>query len=879
MLDVRTTTIEGSEAAPDAPPATHVAIRREDYRPPDWLVPEIGLRFTLGIEKTRVQAKMIVERNPAASPGTSLLRLNGDGISPAGVWVDGERTDSWRMEGPDLLIELRGQRHEIGIDTEISPAANTKLMGLYASEGMLCTQCEAEGFRRITFFPDRPDVLSKYRVRMEGDAKLFPVLLSNGNRIAHGEGEGGTHWAEWEDPFPKPSYLFALVAGDLKANRDSFTTMSGRKVDLYIWVREADLPKTQHAMDSLKLAMAWDEKVYGREYDLDLFNIVAVSDFNMGAMENKSLNIFNSAYVLADQETATDADFDNIARVVAHEYFHNWSGDRVTCRDWFQLSLKEGFTVFRDQSFSADIGSPAVKRIEDVRVLRAVQFPEDQGPLAHAVRPDSYIEIGNFYTATVYNKGAELIRMFHTVLGAEKFRKGTDLYFERHDGEAATCDDFVKALEDGSGEDLSAFKIWYSQAGTPKVSARVDYDAAAKAATLHLEQHEDPTPGQPNKQPMPIPLKTALIGEQSGAEVSPERLIILDQPRQSVAFDNVSEPPLLSINREFSAPVVLTAERKAGELERLAQADTDPFARYEAIQELLMGALTAGARGEPVDAGPVIRAVEATLKSNALDPAFKAEAILVPSETLIAERMAMVDPDAIHASREALRASIGTALSGELLAAHRSDGVSGDDLSPRAKGIRRLRTVSLGLLAGRDEAEAARLAKAQFDRADNMTDRQGALGILVSTRAPERQTALDAFYERFRDDPLVLDKWFALQAAAQRPDTVDQVLKLAKHPDFTMTNPNRLRSLAGTFGGNHWAFNSADGRGYQFLADMIIAADRINPQVAARMVPPFGRWRRFEPNRSAMMKAALDRIVAAPGLSKDVFEQASKSLA
>jgi len=876
MLDVRTTTTADAQLAPDAAISpTHVAIRREDYRPPDWLVPEIHLDFDLGTDTTRVRATLSVERNGTHDRP---LRLDGDQLEVVSANVDGRPAD-FRMDGPALVISIDGNRATVETEVVIHPEANTKLMGLYASGGMLCTQCEAEGFRRITFFPDRPDVLSKYRVRMEGDAKQFPILLSNGNKVASGEGDNGRQWAEWEDPFPKPCYLFALVAGDLKPNRDSFTTMSGRKVDLYIWVREADLPKTQHAMDSLKLAMAWDEKVYGREYDLDLFNIVAVSDFNMGAMENKSLNIFNSAYVLADQETATDADFDNIARVVAHEYFHNWSGDRVTCRDWFQLSLKEGFTVFRDQSFSADVGSPAVKRIEDVRVLRAVQFPEDQGPLAHAVRPNSYIEISNFYTATVYNKGAELIRMFHTVLGAEKFRKGTDLYFERHDGEAATCDDFVKALEDGSGVDLTAFKIWYSQAGTPKVWARLDHDAGAKTATLHLEQHEDPTPAQPAKQPMPIPLRTALIGEQSGAEICPERLIILHQASQSFTFENVNEPPLLSINRDFSAPVVLAADRKPGELERLAQSDTDPFARYEAIQELMMGALTAGARGEVVDAGPVIRAIGATLKSNALDPAFKAEAILVPSETLIAERMDVVDPDAIHASREALRKAIGTALSGELLAAHRSDGVEGDDLSPRAKGIRRLRTVALGLLAGADEAQAAALAKAQFDRADNMTDRQGALGILVSTETPEREAALDAFYQRFHDDPLVLDKWFALQAAAQRPDTVDQVLKLAKHPDFSMTNPNRLRSLAGMFGGNHWAFHSGDGRGYQFLADMIIAADRINPQIAARLVPAFGRWKRFEPKRSAMMRASLERIVATPGLSKDVFEQASKSLA
>ncbi len=863
MPDIRTN--------PEAPPApAHVTIRREDYRPPDWLVPTISLDFDLGIERTRVKATLCVERNGSHDRP---LRLDGDELKLISANME------HRMDGPTLVIDIAGDRATVETEVEIHPEANTKLMGLYASNGMLCTQCEAEGFRRITFFPDRPDVLTKYRVRMEGDAKAFPVLLSNGNRIAHGEAANGRHWAEWEDPFPKPCYLFALVAGDLNANQDGFITMSGRKVELYIWVREADLPKTQHAMDSLKLAMAWDEQVYGREYDLDLFNIVAVSDFNMGAMENKSLNIFNSAYVLADQETATDADFDNIARVVAHEYFHNWSGDRVTCRDWFQLSLKEGFTVFRDQSFSADVGSPAVKRIEDVRVLRAVQFPEDQGPLAHAVRPDSYIEIANFYTATVYNKGAEVIRMFHTVLGADKFRKGTDLYFDRHDGEAATCDDFVKALEDGSGEDLTPFKIWYSHAGTPRVSARLEHDAVAKTATLHLEQREDATPGQPVKQPMPIPLKTALIGEASGAEICQERLIILDQPKQSVTFGNVTETPLLSINRDFSAPVVLTAKRRPDELERLAQADTDPFARYEAMQELMMAALTANARGEKADPAPVIRAVGATLKSNALDPAFKAEAILLPSETLIAERMDVVDPDAIHTARESLRKQIGTALSGELTASHGIGGVEGDDLSPRAKGIRRLRTIALGLLTAADEPKAAALAKAQFDDADNMTDRQGALGVLVSTEMPERQEALDAFYARFKDDPLVIDKWFALQAASQRPDTLDQVIKLAGHPDFTMTNPNRLRALVGMFGGNHWVFHRADGRGYAFLADMIIAADRINPQIAARLVPAFGRWRRFEPKRGAMMKAALERIVATPGLSKDVYEQASKSLA
>ena len=876
MLDVRTTTIPDTQTPPEAPPSpTHTAIRREDYRPPDWLVPRIELDFELGAETTRVRATLSIERN---GNHERPLRLDGDEVTPISVSIDGKPANH-RMDGPTLVLDVDGDRATLETLVEIHPEANTKLMGLYASGGMLCTQCEAEGFRRITFFPDRPDVLTRYRVRMEGDLKAFPVLLSNGNRVAQGDGANGRHWAEWEDPFPKPCYLFALVAGDLEANRDSFTTMSGRKVDLSIWVRKADLAKTQHAMNSLKLAMAWDEKVYGREYDLDQFNIVAVSDFNMGAMENKSLNIFNSAYVLADQDTATDADFDNIARVVAHEYFHNWSGDRVTCRDWFQLSLKEGFTVFRDQSFSADVGSPPVKRIEDVRVLRAVQFPEDQGPLAHPVRPDSYIEISNFYTATVYNKGAELIRMFHTVLGPEKFRAGTDLYFKRHDGEAATCDDFVKALEDGSGIDLGEFKIWYSQAGTPRVRAWLEHDAPAKRATLHLEQMESPTPGQPTKKRMPIPLKTALIGETTGDEICPERLIVLEKSDDSIVFENVAEPPLLSINRNFSAPVIVTAERRPGELERLSQTDTDPFARYEAMQELMMEALIAGALGQAVDFDPVIRGIGATLKSNALDPAYKGEAILLPSESLIADRLKLVDPDAIHSSRERLRAAIGTALSGELLAAHRSDGVEGDDLSPRAKGVRRLRTVALAMISASDQARAASLAKAQFDAAGNMTDRQGALGVLVSLDAPERQSALDAFYARFKNDALVLDKWFALQAAAQRSDTVDQVLRLAGHPDFIMTNPNRLRSLVGTFGANHWAFHSSDGRGYAFLADMIIAADKLNPQIAARLVPPFGRWRRFEPKRAEMMREALERIIATEGLSKDVFEQVSKSLA
>jgi aminopeptidase N len=859
---------------PEAPAAPeHVAIYRQDYRPPDWLVPEVTLDFDLSADRTRVLSTLKVVRN---GQHDRPLQLAGDELKPVSVHVDGSQA-RWALHNDNLVIELSGNEGTIETEVELSPAANSKLMGLYASGGILCTQCESEGFRRITFHPDRPDVLSRYRVRMSADKTSFPILLANGNLVETGECEDGTHWALWDDPFPKPSYLFALVAGDLGANRDIFTTMSGRKVDLAIWVRESDLPRTRHAMDSLKAAMRWDEEVYGREYDLDLFNIVAVDDFNFGAMENKGLNIFNSRYVLADQDTATDADFDNIAGVVAHEYFHNWSGDRVTCRDWFQLSLKEGFTVFRDQSFSADMGSEAVKRIDDVRLLRAAQFPEDGGPLAHPVRPESYIEITNFYTATVYNKGAEVIRMMRTILGADSFRKGSDLYFDRHDGQAATCEDFVTAMEDASGIDLSQFRLWYSQAGTPKVTAHMIHDAATGVAILKLAQHVPDTPGHSGKQPMVLPLKTALIGADSGAQLGDERLILLDREEIEVEFEGVGEPPLLSINRDFSAPVLLQSERRAGELETLAASDPNPFARYEAGQELMLRALIAGARGEAIDSSPVIEAMRGTLMSNALDPAFKGEALTMPTEAMIGDRMEIVDPDAIHASRDALRRAVGAALA-DLLSEAQAAGAAGSDLSPHAKGVRRLKSVALALLTAGDPGRGAELAKAQFDAADNMTDRQGALMVLASLDAPEREAAFGAFYERYRADTLVLDKWFALQAASQRPDTMSVVEKLAAHRDFTLKNPNRWRALVANFAANQWAFHDASGRGYRFVTDMILAVDRLNPQVAARQVPVLGRWRRFEPQRAELMRAQLERIVATPGLSKDVFEQASKSL-
>ena len=862
-------------AHPEAPAAPeHVAIYRKDYRPPDWLVPDVSLDFRLDPELTRVRSALKVSRN---GDHDRPLRLAGGELKPLKVSVNGGEA-RWTMDGGILVIELDGDEATVETEVEISPAANSRLMGLYASGGNLCTQCESEGFRRITFHPDRPDVLSRYRVRMSAEKARFPILLANGNLVDSGESDNGTHWAEWEDPFPKPSYLFAMVAADLKANHDRFTTMGGREVELNIWVREKDLPKTEHAMDSLKLAMRWDEDVYGREYDLNLFNIVAVDDFNFGAMENKGLNIFNSRYILADADTATDIDFDNIAGVVAHEYFHNWSGDRVTCRDWFQLSLKEGFTVFRDQSFSGDIGSKAVKRIEDVRLLRAAQFPEDSGPLAHPVRPESYIEITNFYTATVYNKGAEVIRMMRTILGEEAFRKGSDLYFDRHDGQAVTCEDFVTAMEDAGGVDLTQFRLWYSQAGTPKVAARLEHDPASSSATLRLKQTIPDTPGQSSKLPMVLPLKTALIGRDSGEAIGEERLILLDQAEASISFFGIDEPPLLSINRDFSTPILLDAQRQPGELERLAEVDGNPFARYEALQELMYRALIEGTRGGPADPAAVIAAMRGTLRSNALDPAYKGEALSMPTEGLIGDRMEIVDPDAIHRSREALRRAVGAELVTELAQAQtmRADGT---DLSPAAKGIRKLKSVALSLLAAGDPLRGAALAKAQYDAADNMTDRQGALAVLTGLDAPEREAAFTNFHERYQDDSLVLDKWFALQAAAQRADTVDVVQALARHPDFTIKNPNRWRALVSNFAANQWAFHHASGGGYRFVADMILEVDKINPQVAARQVPSLGRWKRFEPHRAELMRGELERIVRTPGLSKDVFEQVSKSLA
>jgi aminopeptidase N len=860
-----------------ADPAAPPVIRREDYRPPLWLVPEVSLAFDLDPAATRVTARLVVER---AGSHDRPLRLEGDGLVPLAVRVDGAELApaDWRMEGGTLIVALAGARHVVETEVEIAPAANTQLMGLYASGGLLCTQCEPEGFRRITFHPDRPDVLSRYDVMLRADKAAFPVLLANGDPAAAGDLPDGRHYARWVDPYPKPSYLFALVAGDLACNADSFTTMSGRTVRLGIWVRGDDLARTGHAMQALKDSMAWDERVYGREYDLDVFNIVAVSDFNFGAMENKGLNIFNTRYVLADPQTATDPDYDAIESVVAHEYFHNWSGDRVTCRDWFQLSLKEGFTVYRDQEFSADMGSRAVKRIEDVRVLRAAQFQEDAGPLAHPVRPESYIEISNFYTATVYNKGAELIRMMALLLGPERFRRGTDRYFARHDGQAVTCEDFVKAMEDGGGIDLAQFRLWYAQAGTPRVAIDQAFDPATGETTLTLRQSVPPTPGQDEKAPMAIPIRFALFDRETGTHAG-EELLVLTQAQAQWRASGFARPPVLSVNRGFAAPIIVDRGQTPADLAFLAAHDDDPFSRYEALQQLMINALLGHIAGAPLESEVIVESVRRTIADPALDRSFVAEAVRLPSEAYLGDQMQRVDPEAIHAAREALQRIVGARLAPEWRALHAACARNGFSLSPDARAARKLRGVALGYVVASGASDGAALALDQFDRADNMTERQSALAVLANGESAARETALARFYERFAGDALVIDKWFQTQSLAGHPATVEHVEALVRHRDFTLANPNRARALFGAFAANQWAFNRADGKGYRMVADAIIALDKLNPQTAARLVPPLGRWRRFDEGRAAMMRAELERIAATPGLSRDVLEQVTKSLA
>ena len=824
--------------------------------------------------------------------------LDGDGLTLASLRLDGEpMPPEHYVATPDrLTIAQPPQRpFVLEIETIVNPEANTQLSGLYRSGGTYCTQCEAEGFRRITYFPDRPDVMAVYTTRIEADKAEAPVLLANGNLRERGELAGGRHYAVWHDPWPKPSYLFALVGGRLGSIEDRFVTRSGRAVALRIYVEPGKEDRAGYAMDSLKRAMRWDEEAFGREYDLDVFMIVAVSDFNMGAMENKGLNIFNDKYVLASPATATDADYLSIESIIAHEYFHNWTGNRITCRDWFQLCLKEGLTVYRDQEFTADQRSRVVARIGDVRALRAHQFVEDAGPLAHPVRPEVYREINNFYTTTVYEKGAEVVRMLDTLLGPDLFRKGMDLYFARHDGQAATVEQFVQCFADVSGRDLSQFMRWYAQAGTPEVVASGHYDAGSRSYRLDLAQVLRPTPGQPTKQPMVIPLLVGLLGSDGGDlpltladGLKPERnLLVLDAAAASFVFKDIPERPVLSINRNFSAPVKLVANLTAEDLRLMAARDSDGFNRWQAVQTLASALLVGNvarlrAGQEPEADEGLLDALGAILADASLEPAFVAEALSPPSEADIAREIGRdVDPDAIFRARTALRTLIGLHLNAPLAETYRRLSASGP-YSPDAAsaGRRTLKNVCLDLLAATQERHAIGLAAAQYRSADNMTDRLAALSTLALHAVPERTAAFDDFYRRYRDDPLVIDKWFSLQATMPEPATLDRVRALTAHPAFAMSNPNRVRALIGAFAqANQTQFNRPDGQGYEFVADKVLALDGTNPQVAARLASAFRSWRALEEVRRAHAEAALRRIAAAPSLSRDVADIVQRALA
>jgi aminopeptidase N len=872
-------------------------IRLSEYHPPDWLVETVDLDVRLHPTRTPVRATLKLKPNPSAG-APAPLALNGDGLTLVSLKLDGETLASDRyIATPDgLTIAQPPQRpFTLEVETLVDPQANTALSGLYRSSGTWCTQCEAEGFRRITYFPDRPDVMAVYTTRIEADKAEAPVLLSNGNLREAGDLPGGRHFAVWHDPWPKPAYLFALVGGKLGHIEDRFVTMSGREVALRIYVEPGKEDRAGYAMDSLKRAMRWDEETFGREYDLDVFMIVAVSDFNMGAMENKGLNVFNDKYVLASSATATDADFVNIEAVIAHEYFHNWTGNRITCRDWFQLCLKEGLTVYRDQEFTSDQRSRVVARIGDVRGLRAHQFVEDAGPLAHPVRPEVYREINNFYTTTVYEKGAEVVRMIHTLIGAAQFRKGMDLYFERHDGEAATIEQFVQCFADVSGRDLKQFMRWYSQAGTPEVVASGHYDAKAKTYRLDLAQVIPPTPGQPTKEPMVVPLVTGLV-DGNGRDVpltladghSPERgVLVLDKPAQSLIFTGVNERPVLSTNRNFSAPIKLTANLTPDDLRLLAARDSDPFNRWQAVQTLASTLLVDNvarirAGHDPEADDGLLEALAAILADAKLEPAFIAETLVPPSEADIAREVGRdIDPDAIFRARAALRTLTGLHLNAALTATYQrlSDTrpYSPDAVSA---GRRTLKNVCLDLLAATQEPHAIKLAAKQYQAADNMTDRMAALATLSLHDVPERKAAFDDFYQRYRDDPLIIDKWFSLQAMTPDPATLDRVRALTGHPAFSMANPNRVRALIGGFAqGNPTQFNRLDGAGYEFVADRILALDPANPQVASRMTTAFKSWRALEPGRRARAKSALTRIADAPKLSRDVGDIVQRALA
>ena len=893
---------------------TPQTIYRKDYAAPNYLADTVEMGFDLDPADTRVATRITMTRNPAAK-GRELV-LFGEELELVALRLNGKTLSQdkgdFRIAAGVLTIPAAPASVELEIETLIHPDRNTSLMGLYVSNGNFFTQCEAEGFRKITYFPDRPDVMARFTVMLRADKARDPVLLSNGNLIEEGELPDGRHYAKWEDPFKKPSYLFALVAGQLVCQEETVRLHSGRDALLQVWVEEGNLDKTQHAMESLKNSIDWDVQRFGLDLDLERFMIVAVGDFNMGAMENKGLNIFNTKFVLANPRIATDVDFANIEAVVGHEYFHNWTGNRVTCRDWFQLSLKEGLTVFRDQEFSADmIGSDsgrAVKRIDDVRVLRQAQFPEDAGPMAHPVRPDSYVEINNFYTVTVYEKGAEVVRMYQTLLGREGFRKGMDLYFERHDGQAVTCDDFRAAMADANGRDLSQFERWYSQAGTPLLQAAADYDAKRKTLTLTLEQSCPATPGQKKKQPFHIPVAVGLLDDQgrdlaltlegekkAGATT---RVLELTKAKQSFRFINVDQKPVPSLLRGFSAPVVLQFDYSDAELAFLMAHDSDAFNRWEAGQRLatrrllnLTVAVQAARQSGHVVAvdtvlnnlqqdGALADALRATLQDESLDPAFRELVLTLPSETMIAEQMEVIDPHAIHVARQFLRRSLARELRDELLAVYRSHQTPGA-YSPDAAsaGRRALKNVALSYLAELDDEEALALARQQDEDANNMTDRLAALSAILNSAAPGKSEALQRFYTEFEQEALVIDKWFTLQATARNAD-VNTVRTLTEHPAFTLKNPNRARSLIFSFcNGNPSAFHALDGNGYAFWAEQVIALNGSNPQVAARLARSLDRWRKYTPALQEKMRLALQQVAGTPKLSRDVAEVITKALA
>ncbi|WP_420959923.1 aminopeptidase N [Brucella sp. IR073] len=875
---------------------TGQTFRLEDYRPTDYLIPETALVFELDPERTIVRATLTIERREGVAVGAPLV-LDGDELTLVSLTVNGAPGENGYQATPERL-EITAlpeeKRFTVEIVTEINPTTNRQLMGLYRSSGVYCTQCEAEGFRRITYYLDRPDVLSVYTVRVEARKTEAPVLLSNGNPVDSGDLDGGRHFAVWHDPHPKPSYLFALVAGDLDFITDRFTTRSGRAVDLAIYVEHGKESRALYAMDALKRSMKWDEEVFGREYDLDVFNVVAVSDFNMGAMENKGLNVFNDKYVLADAETATDTDYAGIEAVIAHEYFHNWTGNRITCRDWFQLCLKEGLTVFRDHEFSADMRSRAVKRIAEVKTLKAHQFPEDAGPLAHPVRPRQYREINNFYTATVYEKGSEVVRMIRTILGPDLFRKGMDLYFERHDGEAATIEDFLKAFADASGRDLSQFALWYEQAGTPNLSVSYDFDPAAKTFTIEFEQSLKATPGQSRKKPMHIPIEFGLIGPD-GREITPAsaegmevtgNVIHLRQRKEMVRFTGISERPVPSLLRGFSAPVTLTSELPHEDLTFLALHDGDPVGRWQALTELLTGALMVGvkqARGgkAPSVNGEIVALMGSIAADETLDPAFRALCLTLPGESDIAREIGSdIDPDAILASRETLVKAIAQAHAAPFAALYEKLAGTGP-FSPDAEsaGRRALRNTLLNYLSVAEDDPAR--AAAQFHAADNMTDRAMALGIVVHHfgESDGARQALAAFEARFGCDPLVMDKWFGIQATRPGAATLDTVQALMNHPLFSLDNPNRTRALIGAFASaNQTGFNRADGAAYRFFAETILKIDPQNPQLAARLLTALRSWRSLEPVRREHARAALAEIAGTQKLSTDVRDIVERTL-